>query len=45
MLTRSLWFVVAVLCLTGSAVPAADNPSEWIMLFNGTDLSGWKVKH
>src|SRR6266511_3606657 len=42
---RRLWLVIPVLFLTGSPAPAADDPNEWTALFNGTDLSGWKVRN
>jgi Domain of Unknown Function (DUF1080) len=44
MFARSSW-LMGVILVTASAAPAADNPGEWITLFNGTDLSGWKVRN
>jgi len=44
MFARSLWVVVSVVVISGGAAPAADNPGDWVPLFNGTDLSGWKVR-
>src|SRR5262249_26054432 len=43
--TRRVWILVGVVFLWGGVAPAADNPGEWITLFNGTDLSGWKVRN
>jgi hypothetical protein len=38
--------LVAALLLAGSTLPAADDSKSedgWISLFNGTDLTGWKI--
>src|SRR5437868_15133828 len=45
MLTRKVWILLGLVLLWGRTAPAADNPGEWVVLFNGTDLSGWKVRH
>src|SRR5262245_51056621 len=37
--------LMGVILVTAGVARAADDPGEWIKLFNGTDLSGWKVKH
>src|SRR5215471_10687420 len=45
---RTLWFVPAlatVLLFAGLSAPAADNtaPDGFTSLFNGKDLTGWKI--
>jgi hypothetical protein len=44
MFARSLWLTGVILVGAGAA-PAADDSGEWVVLFNGTDLGGWKVKN
>lgn len=45
MLVRRLLILAGVLALAGGGARAADGPDAWKALFNGTDLSGWKVRH
>src|SRR5262245_59109393 len=45
MLVRRLLSLVGVFALAGGGTRAADTPDGWETLFNGTDLTGWKVRH
>src|SRR5438445_102012 len=44
-LDRTLRIRAGVLALAGGGAHAADGPEGWETLFNGTDLTGWKVRH
>ena len=37
------WALLAVIFLVGPAQAGADESEDWISLFNGKDLSGWKL--
>jgi hypothetical protein len=37
--------LLSLLALAGGAAPADDKPGEWALLFNGKDLTGWKLRH
>jgi hypothetical protein len=36
-------FALAALCLSLSSLPARAAEDEWVQLFNGKDLTGWKI--
>ena len=42
-MTRPRLLIVALLLLLTSRAPAAEPAGEWITLFDGKNLNGWKI--